>query len=61
MPGKTTHGRPLTIVAILITVVAVVGAVALGWTWGGDDPLPTALGAGAALLAVGWTLYTRFA
>lgn len=60
MPGKATQSRGLRIVGALVAIVAVVGTVALGWEWGEtSDVLPVAIGIGAAVLAVGWTIYTR--
>lgn len=59
MCARSTQSRPLTILAILVAIVAVVGTVALGWEWGNtDDPVPMAIGVGVALVAVGWTLYS---
>lgn len=59
MPGRSTQSRPLTYVGILIAVVAVVGTLALGWEWGGDDPMPMVIGASVALIAGGWTVYSK--
>lgn len=62
MPGRSSQSRSLQIIGALVAVVAVVGTVALGWEWGeADDVVPIAIGAGAAVLAVGWTIYTRLA
>jgi len=61
MPGRASQSRTLQIVATIVALVAVVGTVALGWKWGETDQLlPLAIGAGAAIVAVGWTLYDRF-
>lgn len=59
MPGRSTQSRPLTYVGVLIAAVALVGTLLLGWQWGGDDPIPTVIGAGVALIAVGWTVYSK--
>lgn len=61
MAGRSIESRPLFYVAILVAILAVVGTVAFGWEWGGDDPVPTVIGVGVALLAIGWTLYSKFA
>jgi hypothetical protein len=40
-------------------LIAVVGYVVFGWSWGSSDPVPTAIGAVVAVAAVGVTLYRR--
>jgi len=59
MPGKSTGSKPLTYVGVGIALLAVGGTLALGWEWGGAEPMPMAIGVGTALLAIGWTLYSR--
>jgi len=62
MPGRASDRPVLKIVGAVAFAVAVVGTVAFGWRFGGDSsPTATAIGVGFAAVAVGWTLYSRFA
>ena len=57
--GRSSSGTARAVGAI-VAVIAVVGSLALGWSFdGAGDILPTAIGVGVAVLAVGWTLYSR--
>jgi hypothetical protein len=60
VPGRPSQSTALRYVGAAVALVAVVGSVALGWEFGGtDDGVPLVLGAGFALVAVGWTVYRR--
>jgi len=59
MPGRSSASKPFRYVGAAVALVALVGTVAFGWEFGTDDPVPLALGAGAAAVAVGWTVYRR--
>ena len=61
MPGRSADSRPHRAAGLAVAAVAVVGALALGWQFGGNDPVPTAVGVGVAAVAVAWTLYARLA
>lgn len=56
MPGRSSASPPVRTVGIAVAAVAVVGSVALDWSFDGSDPVPLAVGAGAAVLAVGVTV-----
>jgi hypothetical protein len=59
MPGAGRSDSTLvTSVGIAVAAVAVVGYLVFGWSFDGSDgPLPFAIGAAAALVAVGWHLF----
>lgn len=46
----------LRYVGVVVAAVAVVGSTLLGWEWGDGRLVPTAVGVGAALVAVGVAL-----
>jgi hypothetical protein len=59
MVGRSSESRTLQYVGFAVAGVAVVGTVAFGWEFGGDDQLPLALGAAAVVVAVVVTLVRR--
>jgi hypothetical protein len=61
MPGAGKSDSPvMQFVGAAVFVVAVVGAVLYGWTFGGSSgSLPTMIGVGVAVVAVGVTIYKR--
>lgn len=61
MPGAGRSDSPtLQLVGAAVFVVALVGAVLYGWSFGGSSgDLPTMLGVGVAVVAVGVTIYKR--
>jgi len=59
MVGRSSESRTLQYVGFAVAAVAVVGTVAFGWEFGGDDPLPLALGVAAVVAAVAVTVVQR--
>ena len=60
MPGRSSQSKTLQYVGVVGAIVAVIGSVALGWEWGGnDDLLPFLVGAVFFAVAVGWTVRSR--
>jgi hypothetical protein len=58
VPGRSSQSTALRTVGAVVALVAIVGSAFLGWEFGGtDDPVPLALGAGFAVVAVGLTVY----
>lgn len=59
MPGAGRSDSTLvTYLAIAVAVVAVVGSLVLGWSFGeSDGPIPFAIGAAVAAVAIGWHLF----
>jgi uncharacterized protein (TIGR04206 family) len=62
MPGAGhSESNVLRIVGALLALVAVAGYLAFGWSFSeSSDIAPTAIGVVVAVVAVGWTLYSRF-
>jgi uncharacterized membrane protein len=62
MFGRRSTHPVIAAVAVVAFAVGLVGFTVFGWRFGGDgSPLSTALGVGVAAVAIGWTLYSRFA
>jgi hypothetical protein len=62
MPGAgNSQSIVLTIFGALVALIAVVGYLAFDWSFNGSsDIVPTAIGVVVAVVALGWTLYSRF-
>jgi hypothetical protein len=61
MPGTgRSDSAAVRAIGAIVALVAVVGYLVLGWSFDGSaNVTPTAIGIGIAVLAVGWTLYSR--
>ena len=60
MPGRPSQSTRLQHLGALAALVAVVGYAVFGWRFGADDGVgPFVIGAGFALVVVGWTVYQR--
>jgi hypothetical protein len=58
MPGRPSQSNRLQYLGALAALVAVVGYVGFGWRFGATDgAVPFVIGAGFALVVVGWTVY----
>lgn len=40
-----------------MALIALVGYLVQGWSWGSDDAIPTAIGTVVAVLVIGWSVY----
>jgi hypothetical protein len=60
MPGRASGSTSLRYVGVAVALVALIGWLALGWEFGGDEFAPAVVGAVAAAVAVGLALYRRF-
>jgi hypothetical protein len=58
--GRTSSGT-LAYVGVAFAVVGIAGWALFGWEFEGSGTVPTAIGALAALVAVGATLYRELA
>ncbi|WP_254840944.1 hypothetical protein [Natronomonas marina] len=61
MPGAgSSDSLAMKVLGVAVALVAIVGYLYFGWSFDGADGIgPTAIGATVAIVAVGWTVYTR--
>lgn len=61
MPGAGRSESPtVTVIGAIVGLIAVVGYLVFGWSFNGSESMiPTAIGIIVAVLAIGWTLYSR--
>ncbi|MFB6267594.1 MAG: hypothetical protein ABEI31_08040 [Halodesulfurarchaeum sp.] len=60
MWGSRSRSPGLKLLGVLAAVVGAVGFLVFGWRFGGGSgDLPFLLGVGAAILALGWSVYRR--
>jgi hypothetical protein len=61
MPGAGRSESPaVSAIGALVGLIAVVGYLISGWSFSGSESsIPTALGITVAVVAIGWTLYSR--
>lgn len=61
MPGAGRSESPaVSAIGALIGLIAVVGYLIYDWSFSGfESSIPTALGTIVAVVAIGWTVYSR--
>lgn len=57
MPGRSSQSTIVQAIGALVALVAVVGYVVFDWRFGSGDVGPLLMGVGAAILAIGLTVY----
>ena len=58
MPGAGRSDSPvIRIVGGIAALLAVVGYLVFGWSWGTGDAIPTTIGAIVAVSIIGWSVY----
>jgi cobalamin biosynthesis protein CobD/CbiB len=58
MPGGGRSDLPaVRIIGAIVALIAVVGCLVLGWSWGSSDAIPTTIGAIVAVSIIGWSFY----
>jgi CHASE2 domain-containing sensor protein len=58
MPGAGRSNSPaVRIVGAIVALVAVVGYLVFGWSWGSGDAVPAVIGTLVAVSIIGWSFY----
>jgi hypothetical protein len=58
MPGGGRSDSPVVrIIGGIVALIAVVGYLVFGWSWGSGDAIPTAIGSVVAVSIIAWSLY----
>jgi hypothetical protein len=59
MPGGGRSDSPaVRIIGAIVALIAIVGYIGFGWSWGSGDAIPTTIGAIVAVSIIGWSFYT---
>jgi hypothetical protein len=58
MPGSGRSDSPaVRIIGGIVALIAVVGYLVFGWSWGSGDAIPTAIGSVVAVSILAWSFY----
>jgi CHASE2 domain-containing sensor protein len=58
MPGGGRSDSPaVRIIGAIMALIAVVGYLIFGWSWGAGDAIPTTIGTVVAVSIIGWSFY----
>jgi hypothetical protein len=58
MPGGGRSDSPaVRIIGGVVALIAVVGYLVFGWSWGAGDAIPTTVGAIVAVSTIAWSFY----
>jgi hypothetical protein len=58
MPGAGRSNSPaVRIVGAIVALVAVVGYLVFGWSWGPGDAIPRMIGTVVAVSVIAWSFY----
>lgn len=55
--GGRSDSSVVRVIGAIVAVIAVLGYLVSGWSWGSGDAIPTGVGAVVAAAVIGWSLY----